>query len=101
MSERDTTAQNFFEIVAGVDADDAARAHRIFFAAGDYTLNAFVRDSMTATTTNEEMTKQMAEYLVLLAAREHLSGDDMKLVMQEAEYRVADKYGLEIKRFES
>ena len=101
MSERDSTAQDFFEIVSSVDADDASRAERIYTVAGDETLNNFVRDSMVATSTDEAMTKHMADYLVLLAARDNLTGDDLKLVMDEVEFRVADKYGLENKRSKS
>lgn len=91
MSERDTTAKAFFEIV-GVDENH--RVHEIYFAAGDYALSAMVRDTLANAAPRNELVEEFPIYCSQIAARHNFTVEEMDQVIRESQDTVADKYGL-------
>ena len=91
MSERDTTAKAFFEIV-GVDENH--RVHEIYFAAGDYALSAMIRDTLANTAPLDELAEEYPIYCSQIAARHKFTDEEMGQVIRESQDTVADKYGL-------
>ena len=101
MSDRDTTASRFFDVVGSERLRyqgrlvDSTIARKVIEAAQDTRLELFIRDCIAGRAPSGDLLSEYGEHCAQLAVDHDLEPEAMTQVLRECMDTIADRYGIE------